>query len=193
MLHTCGVVKGWGAQGEWEGMHTAIHPYERAPSTHPTHAHTHSRAQPGDYGRLRTWASVSWTAFAPLAGWINARYGIRCVRGWRGCMGGGKRVSVAWTPAYPACFTPSQHHTRTPPACTTPTGRVGIACYVVGSLLALPAAWALPVEALRHGVRRRRFLGGGGGQFFREVEAWCLFRGLYRAHYIYRICKVLHI
>ena len=78
-------------------------------------------------------------------------------------MGGGKRVSVAWTPAYPACFTPSQHHTRTPPACTTPTGRVGIACYVVGSLLALPAAWALPVEALRHGVRRRRFLGVGGG------------------------------
>lgn len=33
--------------------------------------------QPGDYGRLRTWASLSWTAFAPLAGWVNSTYGIR--------------------------------------------------------------------------------------------------------------------
>lgn len=33
--------------------------------------------QPGDYGRLRTWASVSWTACAPLAGWVNATWGIR--------------------------------------------------------------------------------------------------------------------
>lgn len=30
---------------------------------------------------------------------------------------------------------------------------IGIGCYVVGSLLALPAAWMLPVEALRRKVR----------------------------------------
>lgn len=34
-------------------------------------------SQPGDYGRLRTMASVSWTAFAPLAGWVNSTFGIR--------------------------------------------------------------------------------------------------------------------
>ncbi|KAL4423566.1 hypothetical protein ABPG77_004606 [Micractinium sp. CCAP 211/92] len=61
---------------------------------------------PGDYGRLRTMASVSWTAFAPLAGWVNSTFGIR----------------------------------------------VGIACYVAGSMLAVPAAWMLPVEALRRKV-----------------------------------------
>ncbi|KAL4431140.1 hypothetical protein ABPG75_006396 [Micractinium tetrahymenae] len=61
---------------------------------------------PGDYGRLRTMASISWTAFAPLAGWVNSTFGIR----------------------------------------------VGIACYVAGSMLAVPAAWMLPVEALRRKV-----------------------------------------
>ncbi|EFN59197.1 hypothetical protein CHLNCDRAFT_50056 [Chlorella variabilis] len=61
---------------------------------------------PGDYGRLRTWASVSWTAFAPLAGWVNSSFGIR----------------------------------------------VGIVCFCVGSMLAVPAAWMLPVEALRRRV-----------------------------------------
>lgn len=57
----------------------------------------------GDYGRLRTWASAAWVAFAPIAGWVNEKYGVS----------------------------------------------MGIAVYVVGSILALPAAWNLPVDALR--------------------------------------------
>jgi hypothetical protein len=43
--------------------------------------------QPGDYGRLRTWASFAWTAFAPLAGWVNSSFGIR----WVGKLEGGTR------------------------------------------------------------------------------------------------------
>jgi hypothetical protein len=42
--------------------------------------------QPGDYGRLRTWASFAWTAFAPLAGWVNSSFGIR----WADKLEGGK-------------------------------------------------------------------------------------------------------
>ncbi len=33
-------------------------------------------AQPGDYGRARTWASLTWTLFSPIAGHVNARFGI---------------------------------------------------------------------------------------------------------------------
>ena len=76
----------------------------------PSAAHRRHPRQPGDYGRLRAWASLSWSAFAPLAGWVNSTFGLR----------------------------------------------VGIMCFVVGSLAALPAAAMLPVEALRREVRAWR-------------------------------------
>jgi len=63
--------------------------------------------QPADYGRLRTWASVAWVGMAPVAGWVNQRYGLR----------------------------------------------TGIAVYMAGSWLALPAAWLLPLAALKVGEK----------------------------------------
>lgn len=41
------------------------------------------------------------------------------------------------------------HHTRLVALPPRYLGRVGITCYVAGSMLAVPAAWMLPVEALR--------------------------------------------
>ncbi len=58
--------------------------------------------QVGTYGQLRTYASLAWITFAPLAGWVNHTYGLR----------------------------------------------MGIAVYFFGSLLAVPAAWMLPTQAL---------------------------------------------
>ena len=48
--------------------------------------------QPGDYGRLRTWASIAWTAFAPLAGWVNSSFGIR----WAGKLRGKCCIAAQW-------------------------------------------------------------------------------------------------
>lgn len=83
--------------------------------------------QPGDYGRARTWASLTWTLFSPVAGLVNAHFGIP----------------------------------------------VGIACYAVGSLCAVPTALALPVHALRQKVR-----GGakfaGGRQWKKGQGGWSL-------------------
>ncbi|GAB4822224.1 hypothetical protein N2152v2_009270 [Parachlorella kessleri] len=61
---------------------------------------------PGDYGRARTWASLTWTILSPIAGLVDARFGIP----------------------------------------------VGIACYAVGSFIAIPTALALPVHALRRKI-----------------------------------------
>lgn len=33
--------------------------------------------QPGDYGKARTWASLTWTLLSPVAGLVNSRFGIR--------------------------------------------------------------------------------------------------------------------
>lgn len=40
-------------------------------------SHAIACIQSGDYGRLRTWASVAWVAFAPLSGWVIQTYGAR--------------------------------------------------------------------------------------------------------------------
>ena len=91
------------------------------------------RLQPGDYGRLRTWASVSWTAFAPLAGWVNSSFGIR------------------WAVPRLVSLT-SECSVRLSAPAPALACRVGIVCFCVGSMLAVPAAWMLPVEALRRRV-----------------------------------------
>lgn len=67
--------------------HSCVSPLPAAaarppPSSAPSPACPFPRPlQPGDYGRLRTMASIAWTAFAPLAGWVNSRFGIRWVGG----------------------------------------------------------------------------------------------------------------
>lgn len=51
--------------------------------------------------------------------------------------------------------------------------RVGIACYVVGSMLAVPAAWMLPVEALRRKASPQQLFMPGA-----ISKAPCLFAAL---------------
>ena len=64
---------------------------------------------------------------------------------------------------------PARAKRRAPVGCSPPfvllgsrLRSVGILCYVGGSLLALPAAWLLPVEALRRKVMPAPGLRGGG-------------------------------
>ncbi len=52
-------------------------------------------------------------------------------------------------------------------------GRVGIACYVAGSMLAVPAAWMLPVEALRRKASPHQLVAPGAISL-----APCLFAAL---------------
>ena len=65
--------------------------------------------QPGDYGKVRTWASVAWIIFAPIAGLVNERYGMV----------------------------------------------ISTIIYCIGSVLAVPSGWSLPLESLKTRGRGR--------------------------------------
>lgn len=92
--------------------------------------------------RLRRWRAGS-TAPGAFGAWGKLRHcGLHASTGGR-----------PWPAAAVGGLPP---HSSPPALLPPPAPRVGICCYVAGSLLALPAACMLPVEALRRRVRRAR-------------------------------------